>query len=251
MIVQYLRSLLFLMVMSITVPPYALWAIFAAPFGRSASYRAALGWVRLNLWLLRVFCGLDHEVVGRENIPQDQNCVVFLKHSSTWETIAELLVFPEQTWVLKRELYWLPLFGWALIALQPIAINRGARSAAVKQVIEQGGAKLARGWWVMIFPEGTRMAPGQTRRYGLSGALLAIDSGRRIVPVAHNAGDFWPRRGFRKKPGRVRFCIGPPIDTAGKDPKDINLEAQAWIEGKMPEISSAYRERAAASNIEV
>lgn len=237
---QYLRSILFITLMSVTVPPCALWAILAAPFGRSASYRAAFGWARINLWLLRKLCRLDHEVIGAEHIPADTSCIVYLKHSSTWETLAEVLVFPEQTWVLKRELYWLPVFGWGLATLRPIGINRGARSAAVKQVIEQGAERLDKGMWVMIFPEGTRMAPGQTRRYGLSGALLAIETGRRIVPVAHNAGDFWPRHSLLKKAGTIKMVIGPPIETAGRDPQDVNDEAQAWIESTMRQISSAY-----------
>lgn len=244
---QYLRSLLFTVLMSVSVLPYAAWVLLAAPFGRSACYRVAVRWVRLNLWLLRALCGLDHEVAGTENIPAEGTCVVYLKHSSTWETFAELLVFPEQTWVLKRELFWLPLFGWALAALRPVGINRGARSAAVRQVVAKGALRLNAGMWVMIFPEGTRMAPGQTRRYGLSGALLAIKTGHCIVPVAHNAGDFWPRHSLLKKPGTIKMVVGPPIETAGRDPKAINEEAQAWIEGTMQQISSAYADRMPAA----
>ncbi|MBT8135634.1 MAG: 1-acyl-sn-glycerol-3-phosphate acyltransferase [Gammaproteobacteria bacterium] len=245
---QYLRSLLFTILMSLSVVPYAVWVLLAAPFGRSASYRAAVRWVRLNLWLLRVLCGLDHEVTGAENIPADGTCVVYLKHSSTWETFAELLVFPEQTWVLKRELYWLPLFGWALAALRPVGINRGARSTAVRQVVSRGALRLNAGVWVMIFPEGTRMAPGKTRRYGLSGALLAKNTQRRIIPVAHNACDYWPRHSLLKKPGTIRMVVGPPIETAGREPAAINEEAQAWIEGTMQQISTAYADRSAAAD---
>ncbi len=236
----YLRSLIYTVLLFLTTIPYAIGVILAAPFGRTASYRAAAGWVRQALWIGEKLCGLRYEVSGTENIPTD-NSVVYIKHSSTFETLAGLMIFPEQTWVLKRELYWLPIFGWALAALRPIGINRSAHSTAVKQVLRQGAVALQSGLWVIIFPEGTRMAPGMTRRYGLSGALLASKTGRAIVPVAHNAGDYWPRRSLAKRPGTVRLVIGPPIETAGRDAKAINEEAQAWIEQTMQQISTAYR----------
>lgn len=237
---QYLRSVIFIVLMFLSMLPCAAWVLLAAPFGRSASYRGAIAWMNINFWLARVLCGLRHEVSGQENIPE-QNCVVYLKHSSAWETIAELSVFPEQTWVLKRELYWVPIFGWALAALRPIAINRNAHQSAVKQVINKGSDSIRRGLWVMIFPEGTRMPPGTTRRYGMSGALLAQKAGCPIVPVAHNAEDFWPRRSTLKKPGLIRMVVGPPIETQGREPADINKDAQTWIENTMREISASYQ----------
>jgi 1-acyl-sn-glycerol-3-phosphate acyltransferase len=136
-------------------------------------------------------------------------------------------------WVLKRELLWIPVVGWGIRLLHAIAIDRGAGHTAVNQVVEQGRQRLAEGDWVVIFPEGTRMPAGQTRRYGVSGALLASQTGRLVIPVAHNAGYFWPRRGWLKKPGTVRVVIGPPILAAGRDPREINAEAQAWIEGQL------------------
>jgi 1-acyl-sn-glycerol-3-phosphate acyltransferase len=139
-------------------------------------------------------------------------------------------------------LQWIPLFGWGLAAMKPIAIDRGAGHFAVKQVIEQGKARLADGIWITIFPEGTRMPPGQTKRYGVSGAALARETGCLIVPVAHNAGDLWPRRGLRKRPGLIRFCIGPPMRAGDRSAKEVNLAVQDWIETKMSEISAAYRE---------
>lgn len=190
------------------------------------------------MWLCRTICGLDYTVEGRENIP-DEVGVALMKHSSAFETIAQFGVFPPQCWVLKRELMWLPFFGWALAALHPIAINRSAGRTAVQQVIKQGKQRLNEGLWVMIFPEGTRMGPGETRRYGVSGTLLAQDAGCLIVPIAHNAGDFWPRRGLRKLPGTVKFCIGPPINPEGRDPREVNREVQAWIENKVAEIRNA------------
>lgn len=187
----------------------------------------------------RWLCGLWWEVEGQENIP-DVPSVIMIKHTTVFEAYAQLTIFPPQAWVLKRELLWLPAFGWGLAAMKPIAIDRGAGVRAVQQVVEQGKDRLANGIWVTIFPEGTRMPLGQTRRYGISGALLAQEAQVPVVPVAHNAGDFWPRRGLKKEPGRIRFCIGPPINPGNKTPRDLNLEVQAWVESKMQEISIGY-----------
>jgi len=198
---------------------------------------------RLSLWAGKFFCGLNVVAEGLENLPQSPS-VIMIKHSSALETYGHVPFFPRTTWVLKRELFWIPVFGWALkYIFRPIAIDRGLGSAAVKQVIRQGKEKLAEGTWVTVFPEGTRMAPGETRKYGISGAALAKEAGVMIVPVAHNAADFWQRRELKKRPGTVRFCIGPPIDASKQPPRETNLIVQAWIENKMGEISSGYRNR--------
>ena len=196
-------------------------------------YRFARGWARWHLWLAKIFCGLGWRLEGGENIPREGAHITMWKHASTWETLAQMIVFPPQAWVLKREILWIPLVGWACWMLKCIAIDRGSGHRAVNQVLDQGRERLAAGIWVLIFPEGTRMAPGETRKYGMSGALLASQTGAKLVPVAHNAGDFWPRRGLLKKPGTVRVVIGPPIETAGRDPRELNAEVQAWIEGTM------------------
>ena len=232
-----IRSLLFTTILFVTVPPWALCVIVARPLGRAVSYGIALSWVRVNLWCCRKICGLGMVIEGRENLP-DKNGVVFFKHSSAFETLGQFMVVPgSQTWVLKRELMWAPFLGWALGCLNPIAINRSAGHSAVQQVVSQGKERLAEGLWVSIFPEGTRMAAGETRRYGISGTLLAQGAGALITPVAHNAGYFWPRRGLRKKPGTIRFVIGEPVDPAGRDAREVNKEIQAWIEAKVAEIS--------------
>lgn len=231
-------SILFTTLMFVTIPPYALAAIVARLGGVPAAYRVAVAWARLITGLGRRLCGLDFVIEGREHLPSEPS-VVLLKHSSAFETIAQMLLVPRQAWVLKRELMWTPFFGWALAALHPIAINRQGGHSAVSQVVEQGMDRLAKGVWVMIFPEGTRMPPGQTRRYGISGTLLAQKAGCLIVPIAHNAGDFWPRRGLRKRAGTVRFCIGRPVDPAGCDPRQVNEEVQRWIEGKVAELRGA------------
>jgi 1-acyl-sn-glycerol-3-phosphate acyltransferase len=189
-----------------------------------------------------VICGLDTTVEGLENLP-DEPSVILIKHTSTLETYWQVTVFPKTTWVIKHEVKYVPIVGWAMkLALDPIFINRSAGRSAVKQVIEQGKKKLAEGTWITVFPEGTRMPPGQTRRYGVSGAALAQRAGCKIVPVAHNAGDFWGRRSIIKRPGRIRMCIGPAIDAQGRDPKETNLLVQEWIEGKMREISVLYQD---------
>jgi len=228
-------SVLFTSLMFLTIPPFALGTIVARIAGLRPAYAVAAAWARLVAYLAKAICGLDFVVEGRENLPA-QSSIALLKHSSAYETIVQILIFPRQCWVLKRELIWTPFFGWALAALSPIAIDRKAGRSAVEQVIEQGRQRLEDGLWVMIFPEGTRTAAGEKRRYGISGTLLAIESGRLLVPVAHNAGDFWPRRGLRKRAGTVRFCIGKPLDPTGREPRALNEEIQRWIEAKVTEL---------------
>lgn len=194
-------------------------------------------WAQALLAVLRWTCRLDYRVEGLESLPPG-NHVALWKHSSSWETIAMNVIFPRQVWVLKRELQWIPVVGWALALLHSIAIDRGAGRTAVTQVLEQGKARLAEGDWVTIFPEGTRTAPGESRKFGVSGAVLAAESGHLAIPVAHNAGYFWPRRGLVKRPGTVRVVIGPPIECVGRNPRDINEEAQRWMQARMAEFAA-------------
>ncbi len=236
----FLRSLLFQTYFFASVAVAATGIVLTAPFPGNGPFRITRAWSRGMMIVGKHVCGLDYVIEGAEHIPKSPS-VVMIKHASVFEAYAQVVVFPQQVWVLKRELFWIPFFGWGLLALQPIAINRKAGRAAVKQVIEQGKKRLAAGLWVTVFPEGTRMPPGETRKYGVSGAALAQAAGVQIVPVAHNAGDFWPRRGFLKRPGQIRFCIGPPIDASAQSPKETNALVQAWVENKMAEISDAYR----------
>ena len=192
-------------------------------------FELARVWARVILAVLHWTCRLGHRVEGLERLPAG-NHIVLMKHSSSWETVAQALLLPTQVWVLKRELTWIPFVGWGIRQLHAIAVNRGGGPAAVREVIEQGRRRLAEGAWVVIFPEGTRMPPGQTRKYGVSGAMLADAAGKLIVPVAHDSGYYWPRRGLMKRPGTIRVVIGPPISAAGRNPRDVNAEAQAWIE---------------------
>lgn len=232
---QWVGSILFTSLMFVSVPIYGVVALLTAPLPRACTYAIAVFWVDSMLWLLRVLCRLDYVVEGREHLPA-RSSIVLLKHSSAWETLAQLRIFPRQSWVLKRELMWIPVFGWVLALMKPIAIDRRGGGAAVQQVLKQGRERLVEGFWVMIFPEGTRMPVGETRRYGMSGVLLAQAEELPVVPVTHDAGYFWPRRGWLKKPGTIRVVIGPPIETKGVEPRAVNERAQQWIEGTLESL---------------
>ena len=227
---QWLASLLFTIFLFVWTGGYA---VFFSIVGSLLPFRArfalARGWGKVLLAVLRHTCRLDFHVEGAERLPPG-NHVALIKHSSSWEAFAQVVLVPAHVWVLKRELMWVPFLGWALRFMRAIAIDRGAGKEAVQSVLEQGKSRIAEGKWVVVFPEGTRMAPGETRRYGVSGALLAAETGRLIVPVAHDAGYYWPRRGLYKRAGTIRVVIGPPIVAAGRDPRDVNAQAQAWIE---------------------
>ena len=194
-----------------------------------------------NVWLLKSLCGLNYEIEGQENIPAN-TAIIFAKHQSTWETMALQLIFPPQTFVVKKELMWVPFFGWGLASLNPIAIKRGSGRSAIKQVVRQGIERLKAGIWVVIFPEGTRVRPGQRVRYKLGGAILAAKSGYPIVPVAHNSGEYWPKKQFLKKPGTIKIVIGPPIQSKDRKPEAILSEAETWIETTMDRISQPNAE---------
>lgn len=237
---QWLGSVAFTVYLFLSVPVYALLLFVTLPWPHGDPYRWAVAWADSALFMLRKLCDLSYSVAGRENFP-GPGSIVLMKHSSTWETLAQIQIFPRQTWVLKHELLWIPVFGWALRCLKPIAIDRQGGAAAVQQVLAQGQSRLAEGLCVVIFPEGTRMPVGQTRRYGLSGALLASAVGKPIVPVAHNAGHFWPRRGWLKRPGTVRVVIGEPIPTTGRDARQINNDVQRWIEAQVADLAPETR----------
>jgi 1-acyl-sn-glycerol-3-phosphate acyltransferase len=234
-LVRCIGSVLFTGYLFLSAAVYGIVALLFGFVSRQQSYSVAVAWAGSVLYLLKILCRLDYVVEGAEHLDRD-NCVVLQKHSSSWETIAQFRIFPLQTWVLKRELLWAPIFGWVIRGYRPIAIDRKAGRAAVEQVVAQGQARLEQGYWVIIFPEGTRVAAGQVRRFGLSGALLAIAAGRAIIPVAHNAGEFWPRRAWLKRPGTIRVIIGAPIETVGRDPRDLTNEVQQWIEATVAAI---------------
>lgn len=237
---QGLRSLVFTTFLFLWTLLYAVFFVLVGWLFPLEKRFALIAWYAERIFdVLRVTCRLDYTVEGLENIPAEAH-VAYWKHSSAWETFGQFLVGPPKVIVLKHELMFIPFFGWGLALLNSIPVNRGAGASAVNQVVAHGSKRLREGLSVLIFPEGTRVSAGETRRYGVSGALLASRSGCKVVPIAHDAGYYWSRRGLLKKPGTIRVIVGPPIDAAGRDPRAINDEAQAWIEGTIQKI----RERA-------
>ena len=231
-----LRSVLFLVggvlvtaVFGILVPAGGLFGFHAAAWFARTYTSIMLKWVEWSL-------GITYEVIGWENVP-DFPVILMAKHQSAWETLFMESRFPPQCWIIKKELLWLPFVGWGLMAIRCIAIDRSSGQSAREQIVEQGAKRLAQGMWVSIFPEGTRVAPGKAGRYGIGGALLATRTGTPILPIAHNAGEVWPRYAFRKYAGKVTVVIGPLIRTEGRDVLSVNNEVQGWIEARMREIS--------------
>jgi len=233
---QYFRSLVYTVLSFGTVPLFVVPAMLLIPFPYWVRYAFITRWAQFSIWLLKVICNLRYQVEGVENIPK-QAGIIFCKHQSMWETMALQCIFPPQLWVVKRELMWVPFFGWALWMLESIPIDRGSGRKAVNQVVRHGIERLKKGRWVVIYPEGTRVAPGVRQRYKMGGALLAERSGYSVVPVAHNAGEFWSRRSLLKKAGCIKVVIGPAIDSKGKSAAEINEIAENFIEGEMEKIS--------------
>lgn len=226
-----LRSALFALALVLVTPPYAIVALLSFPLPRMARYRLISAWSRLVIWLAWWICGIRWKIEGRKHLP-DEPAVILSQHQSAWETLAFQEIFPPQVLVLKRELLWIPFFGWGLALMSPIAIDRARGIAALRELARRGRERLAQGFWVVIFPEGTRVPPGKRRPYQLGGAWLAVNCGVPVVPVAHNAGRLWPRNAFLKRSGTVTVRIGPPIPTAGRDPKRVIEDTRAWIEAQ-------------------
>jgi 1-acyl-sn-glycerol-3-phosphate acyltransferase len=233
----FLRSSLFFIGQLITAPIFTLIALLAWPVNPILRNQLISGWARSMIWWLRVTCNVRHEVSGMENIP-DKPCIILAKHQSTWETFAFQAIFPTQVYVLKRELLWIPIFGWGLAMTSPIAINRASGREALKQLVSKGQARLAQGLWVVIFPEGTRMRPYQQGKYHIGGAWLACQTKTPVLPVAHNAGHCWPK-GFIKQAGVIKLHIGPAIATADLKADALNLKVEQWIEAQMQVINAA------------
>ena len=236
-----LRGLLFTKLLVFNTIIGSLWAVVLWPLPHRLAYFFAVRcWAVANLWLLRVLCGVSWEVTGLENLP-DRPSVVLMKHSSAFETIAQALLFPRQTWLLKRELMFLPIFGWALAAMRCVGVDRARGSRAVRAVIRRGKARIEEGLWVIVFPEGTRVAPGEAGTYAPGGAMIASAAGCPVVPVAHNAGDFWPRRSAVKIPGTIRVVVGEPMDSRAGGARAITRGAQEWIETEVRRLRDNKR----------
>lgn len=248
-----LRSLLFALALIVITPPYALFSFLTFPFSPLTRYRIIGSWTHIALYLTRHVLGIRYRLLGAENIP-DEPSVVLAKHQSAWETLSFQQIFPPLCFVLKRELLRIPFFGWGLAQMPFVAIDRGAGRDALEQVAERGGRRLAEGFWVVVFPEGSRIPPGRSARYKIGGAWLASEAGAKVVPVAHNAGEYWPKNAWVKHPGEIIVSIGPPIEAAGREPNDVNAEAEAWIEGEMRRLFPHHyyaAERPASDDTEV
>ena len=230
-----IRSMLFAAGQGLLSVVFSMAAIPALLLPYRVRYGLVSRWTQWNLWWLDKTCGLSHRVVGEDNSPE-QPCIIFCKHESAWETLALQRYFTPQVWVIKRELLWIPFFGWGLATLRPIAIDRSASRAGLEQILTQGRERLNDGCWVVIFPEGTRVAPGERRRYRQGGAALAERTGYPVLPVAHNSGDSWPRNSFIKYPGTIQLAIGPAIESTGRSAAEINRLAESWIESTVENL---------------
>lgn len=225
----WLRSLIFAFLYSLLGVVHGLLSLLVAPFQtREQRHRFVNHWTRMIMWLLRHLNGVEIEVEGREHIPQGEPLVVMANHQSPWETFyLHLLISPQAT-VIKRELLWIPFFGWGLALLNPIPIDRKKPVQALKKILREGQKRLNEGMSVVIYPEGTRQPPGQVGRFNPGGAQLACRSKRRVLPIAHNAGDCWPARSLLRKPGRIRLVIGPPM-SCDQGVEALNAQVEQWI----------------------
>ena len=230
-----LRSIVFALAQILITPPYSVVALATFPLPRLARYRVISGWSHVVIWLARHVLGIDYRVIGMENLP-DRPAVILSKHQSAWETLAFQVIFPPQVLVLKRELLWIPFFGWGLALASPISIDRASGAHALRRMAELGRERLAQGFWIAIFPEGTRVPPGRRAKYHPGGAWLAVHCGAPVVPVAHNAGLLWGRKAFLKRPGTVTVEIGPSIDARSHTAESLNAAVEEWIEGRMSEL---------------
>jgi 1-acyl-sn-glycerol-3-phosphate acyltransferase len=230
-------SVLALLYFAVFTVPYAIFCFLSFPFlDAHRRYWIAAGWCKATISVLRWLNGIDYRVEGRENLP-DGPAVLLVKHQSAWETIAMLALMPKPLcFVFKRELIYVPFFGWALGMLKMIKIDRKQGKAAFASVLRQGRARLADESWVIMFPEGTRMPVGQQGKYNRGGAGFAVGAKAPVVPIAHNAGHVWPRHSLIKYPGLVTVSIGKPIPTAGRSIDEVNREVEAWIETEMRRI---------------
>lgn len=228
----WIRSLLFYLGVLVLTPIFSILAILLVPLNNVTRSRIASGWAYCTLFWLKFTCNLGVSVKGKEHIPNHPS-IILSKHQSAWETIALQTIFPPQIWVMKRELLMIPFLGWAFMALAAIPIDRSAGREALKKLVAHGKDRLSRGLWVVIFPEGTRTAPGQRAKYHIGGAWLASHTQSTVVPVAHNAGRYWRKNSFKKYPGTIQVVIGPPIETAGLKPDEVNQRVENWIEAEM------------------
>ena len=232
----FLRSVSFYIgqiVCTILIAPIG---IIAFPLDFKKRYYLISQWAVFNLWWLKICCNIRYKVEGRRNIPNEP-CIVMCKHQSAFETLALQRIFIPQVWILKKELLKIPIYGWGLASMQPIAIDRNSTIKSFRQIVDQGCERIKRGFWIIIFPEGTRVATNKSKKYLPGGGMLSEKSGANVVPVAHNAGELWPRNSIIKKPGLITIVIGPVISPKGKNAKEITKEVENWIEKTVKNIT--------------
>lgn len=234
---QAIRAILFYVFSVLITPPFAIVATLILPLPAVMRYRIVSYWARSMLWVMRHVCRVNWSVTGLENIT-DKPAVIYCKHQSAWETMALQLIFPPQVYIAKRELLWIPFFGWGLATVSTIFINRKNGAAAKMQMIRDAKARMAKGFWIVIFPEGTRIAPGERAKYKRGGAELAITLGVPLVPVAHNAGEFWPKNSWRKIPGTIQMSIGRAIYPDDRNATTLTQVAETWIETEVARLSA-------------
>jgi 1-acyl-sn-glycerol-3-phosphate acyltransferase len=234
-----LRSLLFALVQSVVTLIYAILVLLSFWVPPLPRFKFITGWCWLNLLAARWICGIRYRVIGSENIPpRDSPHIVMSKHSSTWETLALNLFFPPLAFVAKKELLSIPFFGWAFTLASPITIDRKAGRDAMEQIVEQGRERIRDGFWIVVYPEGTRIRAGTRAHYKTGGARLAIALGLPVVPVAHNAGYLWPKGVRGKRAGVLTMSIGAPIAAAGKDMQQLTSEVETWIEAEVARLGN-------------
>lgn len=235
LIAVVVRSAIFFVLQAALTIVWSLISLLTFPFHALTRYRVITLWSRIVVWLATVICGVRYQVRGLDRLPQ-QPSIVLAKHQSAWETLAFEVFLPPQVWVLRRTLLRVPFFGWGLAMMSPIAIDRAAGRRALKETLEQGRDRLRRGFWIIIFPEGTRTQPGERGRYHVGGAWLAVQTGAPVVPIAHNAGRLWGKNAFLKYPGLVTVSVGEPIDPTGAKPEQLSRRVEDWIESEVARL---------------
>jgi len=233
------RSILFLLFQTAVTPVFAAVMLLLFWIPRVPMYRIAAAWCATNLWGARWICGIRHRAIGVGNVPHGARRtphIVMAKHSSTWETLALTLFFPPLAYVAKKELLSIPFFGWGFALASPITIDRRAGTDAMHQIATQGRERFAQGFWIVVYPEGTRIRAGHRAKYKTGGARLAIELGTPIVPVAHNAGWIWPKGVFGKRAGTVTISFGKPISPEGKNAQQLTTEVEQWIEDEVARL---------------
>ena len=240
-----IRSLVHLLFMAVTVIPWALAVLVAAPFLNSTQiYWMCARWLKLAVDGGTVILGIRNHIIGYENLPVGSTApaVLLVKHQSTWETFSMPALMPHPlAYVFKKELLYVPFFGWAMSRMDMIHIDRSKRAQAFNKVVEQGQRLLDQGTWVIMFPEGTRIERGQKGQYKSGGTRLAIATGAPVIPIAVTSAKCWPRKALIKRPGTVEFSIGKPISSVGREPDELMREVENWIETEMRRLDpSAY-----------